>query len=195
MKKEENYKEESFQDEESEKNEGLEEINKKEVETQNEGENNIEEEEKSKAARSILNEEELQNRLIRLQADFDNHRKRTLKEKDDIFKYAIEEFSKKLLPVIDNLERAVKSIDEAKVDDSYAEGVKMVLTQLMEVLIKEGLQEIVTEDVEFDPKFHHGVTAENVDTVENNHIIEVYQKGYTFKDKVIRPAMVKICKK
>lgn len=139
--------------------------------------------------------QELENKLVRLQADFDNFRKRTVKEKEDIYKYAIEDFSKKMLPVLDNLERAISSIEEVEISDGYAQGVKMVLTQLVEVLKNEGLQEISTENTQFDPQCHHGVTTEAVEEVEDNHILEVYQKGYRFKEKVIRPAMVKICKK
>ena len=71
----------------------------------------------------------------------------------------------------------------------------MVLNQLITTLMNEGLEEVECENIEFDPQFHHGVAVEDVEGIEDNHIIEVYQKGYKFKDKVIRPAMVKICKK
>lgn len=139
--------------------------------------------------------EELSNKLIRLQADFDNFRKRTIKEKEEIHKYALSDFAEKLLPVIDNMERAIQSIEEANVTDGYVDGVKMVMNQLTTVLSSEGLEEIPTENVEFDPQCHHGVAVDNVEDIEDNHIIEVYQKGYKFKEKVLRPAMVKICKK
>lgn len=186
LKKEEELMEEHLEEDLVDEDQGLDEesYNKKECSDSQTGSKGI-----------SKNEDELTNKLLRLQADFDNFRKRTAKEKDDIYKFAIEDFSKKLLPVIDNLERAVKSIDEAQVQDSYAEGVRMVLTQLMGVLTNEGLKEIETENVEFDPQYHHGVMTESNDSVHDNHIIEAYQKGYTFKDKVIRPAMVKICKK
>jgi molecular chaperone GrpE len=148
-----------------------------------------------KPAEENKEDESLQNQLIRLQADFDNFRKRTIREKDEIYKYALEDFSSNLLPVLDNLERAVSSLEKSKIEDEYASGVKMVLTQLKDVLAKEGLSEIECENQEFDPNLHHGVTVEDSDIHKEDEIIEVFQKGYTFKEKVIRPAMVKICKK
>lgn len=133
--------------------------------------------------------------MIRLQADFDNYKKRTTKEKEEIFKYAIEDFSKKLLPVLDNLERAIQALDKNNIQDDYANGVRMVLTQLMQVLEQEGLKEISCEGEMFDPNLHHGVTVEDSEAHDDDQIMDVYQKGYQFKGKVIRPAMVKICKK
>lgn len=140
-------------------------------------------------------EENCINQMIRLQADFDNYRKRTLREKDDIFKYALEDFSVKLLPVVDNLERAVKSLDEGGVNDDYANGVRMVLVQLNDALKKEGLEEIDCTNAEFDPNYHYGVAVEESEEYDDNKVIEVFQKGYKFKEKVIRPAMVKISRK
>lgn len=148
-----------------------------------------------KPAEDKKEDESLQNQLIRLQADFDNFRKRTIREKEDIYKYALEDFSSKLLPVLDNMERAVSSLEKNKIEDEYANGVKMVLAQLKGVLEKEGLKEIECENQEFDPNLHHGVTVEDSDDHKEDEIIEVFQKGYKFKEKVIRPAMVKICKK
>jgi molecular chaperone GrpE len=93
------------------------------------------------------------------------------------------------------MERAVSSLEKSKIEDEYANGVKMVLAQLKGVLEKEGLKEIECENQEFDPNLHHGVTVEDSDDHKEDEIIEVFQKGYKFKEKVIRPAMVKICKK
>jgi molecular chaperone GrpE len=155
-----------------------------------------EKKEETSSTESVSKEkEELLNKLVRLQADFDNFRKRTIKEKEEIYKYALSDFSEKFLPVIDNMERAIQSIEDAKISDGYVDGVKMVISQLITVLNNEGLEEIPTENVEFDPQWHHGVAVDNIEDIEDNHIIEVYQKGYKFKEKVLRPAMVKICKK
>ena len=155
-----------------------------------------EKKEETSSTESVSKEkEELSNKLVRLQADFDNFRKRTIKEKEEIYKYALSDFSEKFLPVIDNMERAIQSIEDAKISDGYVDGVKMVISQLITVLNNEGLEEIPTENVEFDPQWHHGVAVDNIEDIEDNHIIEVYQKGYKFKEKVLRPAMVKICKK
>ncbi|MPW24636.1 nucleotide exchange factor GrpE [Alkalibaculum sp. M08DMB] len=135
------------------------------------------------------------NKLIRMQADFDNFRKRTIKEKEDIYKYALSDFAEKLLPVLDNMERALKSIEDANISDAYVDGVKMVANTLIDVLKTEGLEEVKADNTEFNPLLHHGVAVENLEEIEDNQVIEVYQKGYKFKDKIIRPAMVKICKK
>ncbi|QSX08867.1 nucleotide exchange factor GrpE [Alkalibacter rhizosphaerae] len=152
-------------------------------------------EEKMPEEESSKEYQELMNRLIRMQADFDNYKKRTTKEKEDIFKYALEDFSLKMLPVLDNLERAIQALDDSHVKDEYANGVRMVLKQLLDVLEKEGLTEILCNGESFDPNLHHGVTVEDSDDHEDDEIIDVFQKGYKFKEKVIRPAMVKICKK
>lgn len=140
-------------------------------------------------------QEELMSRLVRLQADFDNYKKRTVKEKEDIYKYALEGFSLKILPVLDNLERAIQSLDEKDIQDEYTNGVRMVLNQLLEVMEKEGLAEIICEGATFDPNLHYGVTTEDSEEHEEDQVMEVFQKGYKFKEKVIRPAMVKICRK
>lgn len=148
-----------------------------------------------KEAAASQEEQELMSRLVRLQADFDNYKKRTIKEKDEIYKYALEGFSTKILPVLDNLERAIQSLDDKDIQDEYTNGVRMVLNQLLEVMEKEGLAAIDCDGASFDPNLHYGVTAEDSDEYEDDQIMDVLQKGYKFKEKVIRPAMVKICKK
>ncbi len=135
--------------------------------------------------------EALQGKMIRLQADFDNYKKRTQKEKADTFAFAQETLMTKLLPVIDNLERAEKAGDNGNVD-SYREGVEMVFKELMNVLGGEGLKEIEAQGKPFDPNFHHGVAVGDDGEKEDQEILEVFQKGYQFKDKVIRAAMVKV---
>nr|WP_225877826.1 nucleotide exchange factor GrpE [Alkalibacter mobilis] len=158
-------------------------------------EENLSEDTQKNVSEESDKEKDLKNQLMRLQADFENYKKRTVKEKEDIYKFALEDFSSKMLPVLDNLERAVKSLDDSNIQDDYANGVRMVLARLLEVLSNEGLKEIDCEGESFDPKFHHGVTVEDSDEFEDDEIMEVFQKGYSFKEKVIRPAMVKICKK
>lgn len=140
-------------------------------------------------------EENALNRLIRLQADFENFKKRTQKEKLETYQFAGEGMAKKLLPVLDDLERAQASLTasgpEAK---TYSEGVAMVFKHLKDVLKEEGLEEISCES-SFDPNLHHGVVAEDDPEKDDQDILEVFQKGYCFKGKLIRPAMVKVCKK
>lgn len=139
-------------------------------------------------------ENEALERLVRLQADFENYKKRTQKEKSDIYQFALEGFVTKLLPILDNLDRAESAADDEN-KDSYREGVQMVFKQLMDVLNEEGLKEIETENTSFDPNFHHGVAVGEDGDKDDQAILEVFQKGYTFKEKVIRPAMVKVNQK
>lgn len=139
-------------------------------------------------------EEAAMERLMRLQADFENYKKRTQKEKTDIYQFALEGFVTKLLPVLDNLDRAEAAADDEN-KDKYREGVQMVFKQLMDVLNEEGLKEIDCVGTSFDPNFHHGVAVGEDPEKEDQVVLEVFQKGYTFKDKVIRPAMVKVNQK
>ncbi|AFA49417.1 nucleotide exchange factor GrpE [Acetobacterium woodii] len=135
------------------------------------------------------------NRLMRLQADFENFKKRSQKEKTEIYQYASENFATKLLPVMDNLERAEAALTDASEEaKSYVDGLEMVFKQLKDVLKEEGLEEIVCEGP-FDANLHHGVAVGDDDEKEDQDIIDVFQKGYKFKGKVIRPAMVKVCSK
>ena len=135
-------------------------------------------------------EEAVMERLMRLQADFENYKKRTQKEKLDTYQFALEDIMTKLLPVLDNLDRAEAAADDNK--DSYREGVQMVFKQLLSILQEEGLAEIKSMGEKFDPNFHHGVAVGEDPDKEDQEILEVFQKGYTFKEKVIRPAMVKV---
>ncbi|MGV8905550.1 MAG: nucleotide exchange factor GrpE [Acetobacterium sp.] len=154
------------------------------------------EESPEKVLKEIVKEdEEILNRLIRLQADFENFKKRTQKEKAEIYSFAMEKFINKLIPVMDNLERAEASFNGAETEgQTYVNGVQMVFKQLKDILKEEGLAEINC-DMPFDPNFHHGVAVGEDSEKEDQDILEVFQKGYSFKGKVIRPAMVKICNK
>ena len=137
----------------------------------------------------------IKDQMLRLQADFENYKKRSVREKTDIASYTMENFMTKLLPVIDNLERSEAAADEAGESGSYRDGVKMVFDQLMGVLEAEGLKAIDAEGQPFDPNYHHGVAVGNEEDVPDQTVLEVFQKGYTFNDKVIRPAMVKVNQK
>ena len=138
--------------------------------------------------------QEKEQNFLRLQADFDNYKKRVAKEKNDIYKYAAENLVTATLPVLDNFERALISLKEKEENnDGYIKGVEMVFQQLIEVLIKEGVEEIIALGEPFDPNFHHAVAQENNEDYEDNIIIDVLQKGYKLKDKVIRPSMVRVC--
>lgn len=134
--------------------------------------------------------EDLNNKLMRLQADFINYKNRVEREKKNVYSYALEDIFSQLLPVLDNFERALNSMEK---DNSYYEGVKMIYDQMLDVLKKNGLKEIDCLDKPFDPNFHHAVISEDSDKEEGT-ILEVFQKGYMLNDKVIRPSMVKVAK-
>ncbi len=135
--------------------------------------------------------EELFARMQRLQADFDNYRKRSLAEQERCVQYATAEVFRSLLPVIDNFERALDSQDQG---EAFAEGVEMIFKQLKESLEKEGLEKIEAEGKPFDPYIHEAVMHVESEGHEENVVIEEFQKGYKFKDKLIRPSMVKVAK-
>ena len=137
--------------------------------------------------------ESLNNRFLRLQADFLNFKARTEKDKLTSYGDAVSGVVCDLLPVIDNLERAIEA-DKSETDN-FKEGVVMVYNQLMGILNKKGLKEIEALNKPFDHNLHYGVGFEECEDVDDGIIIDVLQKGYTINDKMIRPAMVRICKK
>lgn len=139
-------------------------------------------------------EENYKDQLMRLRADFDNYKKRTSREKADIAAYTTEGLLKKLLPVVDNLERA-QAAAESDEESQVAEGVRMVFDELMGVLKEEGLEEIEAEGQPFDPNFHHGVAVGSDPEADDQVVLSVFQKGYTYKDRVVRAAMVQINQK
>lgn len=137
--------------------------------------------------------ESLNNRFLRLQADFLNFKARTEKDKLTSYGDAVSGVVCDLLPVIDNLERAIEA-DKSETDN-FKEGVVMVYNQLMGILNKKGLKEIEALNKPFDHNLHYGVGFEECEDIGDGIIIDVLQKGYTINDKMIRPAMVRICKK
>ncbi len=137
--------------------------------------------------------ESLNNKLLRLQADFLNYKNRTEKEKISTYGNAISDVILEMLPVVDNLERAIAT-DKSETD-TFKEGVQMVYAQLMGILNKKGLKEVDALHKPFDHNVHYGVAFEANDDYEDGTIIDILQKGYTINDKLIRPAMVRICKK
>ncbi len=150
----------------------------------------VDDEEDSKASETD-EVNEYQERYQRLLADFENYKKREEASKADFKKFAQSSLIEKLLPVIDNLDRALAKADE---DDAFVEGVIMTRKELMKVLENEGLEEIDSDGCEFDHNIHQAVLAEENDEVEENHIIETFQKGYKLNGRVLRPAMVKVSK-
>lgn len=136
--------------------------------------------------------EDMTNTAKRAQADFMNYKKRTEKENALVASYALEGLMTDLLIVLDNFDRALNSIED-KNDDFY-KGVDLIKKQLLDVLKKFGLEEIEAEGQDFDPNVHHAVLQEEKEDVDAGKVIEVMQKGFKLKDKVIRASMVKVSK-
>ena len=138
-------------------------------------------------------EEAESERYMRLMAEFQNYKRRVAKEKSDIHAYANEKIIGELLPVLDNFERALDA--EGGDIEAYAKGMQLIFEQLKKALETAGLAEIKVVDEEFNPNVHNAVMTESVDDKEDGVITKVFQKGYTLKDKVIRPSMVVVNKK
>lgn len=141
-------------------------------------------------AKAKVNEH--QDRLMRLQAEFDNYRKRTQKEKTEIIKYASEQLIAELLPVLDNFERAASSAQTNPDFNAFSQGVEMIFRQMQSVLNKEGLKAIEAIGQAFDPNLHDAVLRVESDEHPENTVVEELQKGYYLKEKVLRPSMVKV---
>jgi|SRR5690625_1327092 len=136
--------------------------------------------------------EDLFNRHLRLQAEYDNFRKRTQKEKAADLTYKSQALVTELLPVLDDFERALLTASEDEAELNFVDGMKIIYRQLTAVLEKEGVEIIPTVGEEFDPNIHQAVATVSDDQYETNVVVEELQKGYLLKDRVIRPAMVKV---
>ncbi|MDR0900690.1 MAG: nucleotide exchange factor GrpE [Methanobrevibacter sp.] len=205
-------KENKESEEDSEKNKGNEENkDKKDKEYKKDKKENGENKEKSKgeeltkeiAEEKIAKlEEELKKKneelldyvshAQRLQADFENFKKQSEKQKQDVVKFANEALITNLLDSYEDLERALKS---SNTKEELQEGVELIYSKLKNTLEKEGLCEISTEGEKFDPFKHEALMAENSPDHENGEIIDELMKGYTLKDKVIKYSKVRVCKK
>lgn len=136
--------------------------------------------------------EEHQNRMLRAMADMDNLRRRVRKEQEDLAKYASQKVVEELLPVLDNFERALAADKEAMTLESLLTGVNMVYRQMVQVFEKEGLVAIQAAGQSFDPHIHQAVIQTQEPGFDSGVVVEELQKGYMFKDRVVRPAMVKV---
>ena len=176
-------------------NEASAEAEAKEVEDQNdaevdeaaETETSDEAQQLEKLAAELKEKEE---RVLRLQADFENFRRRTAKEKEELSAVVTQGILKDMLPLLDNFERAMAA--EAKDGEAFQKGVEMIFTQFGEVLKKNGLEKIETEGQKFDPNFHQAVMRVQNEELEDDDIAQELQKGYMVKGRVIRPSMVQV---
>lgn len=136
--------------------------------------------------------DEHQQRTLRTQADFDNFRKRTQKEKEELASYASMKLVEQLLPVIDNFERAISASKESGDFESFSKGVDMIFRQFGQLLEQEGVKPIEAVGQPFNPEVHQAVMQVESDEHEEGIVVEELQKGYVMKEKVLRPAMVKV---
>ena len=162
----------------------------------NEASDNKEETCEEKIAKLELELQEWKNSYTRKLAEFQNFTKRKEAEVSEMKKYASEGIILKVLDNIDNLERAEKASLETKNFDALVEGVNMILRNLKYMLSEEGVEEIEAEEgVEFNPYEHQAMMTESKEELKDNDIVQVFQKGYKLKGKIIRPAMVTVNKK
>lgn len=133
-----------------------------------------------------------ENRYLRLRADFDNFKRRTQTERESAAKYRSQSLLTDLLPVLDNFERALQVEATTEDGQSIKKGIEMVYRSLVEATAKEGLEVIETVDHPFDPNVHQAVMQEQDDSKEAGVVLQELQRGYKLKDRVLRPAMVKV---
>jgi molecular chaperone GrpE len=138
--------------------------------------------------------QEMNSKYLRLYAEFENYKKRVVKDKEELIKFGNEGLLYDLLPVMDNLEMALKHATN-DVSSGLVQGVEITLKEMRKTLEKYGLSPIETEGKPFDPAVHHAMTQVEQDDVGENMVVEEYRKGYMLKDKVLRASLVAVSKK
>ncbi|MDW7659976.1 MAG: nucleotide exchange factor GrpE [Bacillota bacterium] len=175
-------------------------LKKKNTKAEEEVLETIEKDELEQAPESEINKEielqetidQLNDKYLRLNAEYQNYRKRVEKEKADIFKYGTEKLFLELLPIMDNFERALSSKNTEKMDQKILDGIVMIKKSFESFFDKNGVKKIEALGQPFDPVMHHAVMTESVEDSESEHVVEVLQDGYLMNDKVIRTSMVKV---
>jgi molecular chaperone GrpE len=137
---------------------------------------------------------EMNEKYLRLYAEFENYKKRVYKDKEELIKYGNESLLLELLPVIDNLELALKHASD-NVSEGLIQGVEITLKELQKTLEKFGLSEIEANGKPFDPLVHHAMNQVERDDVDEKTVVEELRKGYMLRDKVLRPSLVTVSKK
>ncbi len=186
--KEKNIKQQEEIKEEEIKEEASDQDTETEIEEEEIVEDINEESEVEKLTKQI---DKLKNDYARAYADTENLKKRLMAEAEQTRKYRIQSFAKEVLPVIDNLERALAS-EVHESDESFKKGIEMTYNMLVSALKNEGVEEIDCLNKPFDPNLEQAIMQEKVEEVESGIVIEVLQKGYVLKDRILRPAMVKV---
>lgn len=136
---------------------------------------------------------ELQERVLRLQAEFENFRKRTERERMEFAEYAGEMTIRALLPILDDFERALKAAGGA--ENELMRGIELIYTRLLEALRKQGLDPVSVDGAQFDPHQHEAIGSIESADHEDGSIVQEYQRGYKFKGRLLRPAMVQVAVK
>ena len=133
----------------------------------------------------------LLDRQARMQAEFDNARKRAAREQQDFREYALADTVKAIIPVLDSFERALRTSPEKS---EFHAGVELIYRQLQDALAKLGVKAISAKGEPFDPRYHEAVEMVETTDAEDHHVLEELQRGYTLKDRLLRPAMVRVAK-
>jgi len=157
----------------------------------------LEPEEETSCGPGNLNEaqqqiDELNERVVRLTADYDNYRKRAQRDKIEARQFANQGILEKLLPVLDNFEMAIIAVKDA--DPSVRDGVQMIYDQLLSVLKAEGVEPVDAVGKQFDPNLHEAISQEESDEVEEGEVISQIQRGFILNDRLVRPARVVVAK-
>ncbi len=132
-------------------------------------------------------------RAARIQAEFENYRKRSTREQQEFREYAVADAIKALLPILDSLDRALKT-NAASLDD-FRSGIELIDKQFHDALAKLGVEPVEAEGQPFDPNLHQAIQMVDTEEVEDNHVIDELQRGYKLKDRLLRPAMVRVARK
>jgi molecular chaperone GrpE len=140
--------------------------------------------------------EESYDRLLRVSAEFDNYKKRTAREMQDVVRYANEKMAKELLVVVDNLERAIEAAGaERTEDDPLVKGIHLTLSEVFKILERHKIQPVKALGEPFDPAYHQAMMQEEVEDQPSNTVVREMQKGYTMHDRLLRPSMVVVSKR
>lgn len=131
-------------------------------------------------------------RAARIQAEFENFRKRSVRQQEEFREYAVADAIKSLLPILDSLDRALKT--KAVSLEDFRSGIELIDKQFHDSLAKLGVEPLEAEGQAFDPNFHQAVQMVETDEVEDNHVIDQLQRGYKLKDRLLRPAMVRVAR-
>ncbi len=149
-------------------------------------------EKKEKKDKKDVKIDELNDRLVRLMAEYDNYRKRTDREKSSMYEMGVKSVVEKILPVIDNFERGFDCVGEEEKDNPFIQGMQKIYEQFIGTLDEMGITAIEAVGKEFDPNIHNAVMHIDDESLEANIVVEEFQKGYMYRDTVVRYSMVKV---